>query len=181
MDQYFMTNPSSRHTCKCSHEAFEHIDNSDHCGYDGPCNIKLCRCNMYDPYIIFISEKTNVFKSMDYLFYNIGVNLIPANYKKMSYNALLDAWINSPLSDSTFEFWKKKGYFYKGKKKLNYGIILRRIHRGINKGRLLSSIDIHFDIEKGTTFLPLYRDRRQDTSKQHDLILKRENYENESS
>ena len=119
MDRYFTTCPDSRHTCKCAHEAFEHIDTSDHYGYAGPCNIKSCRCSLYDPYIIFISEQPNGYQSMDYLFYEIGVNIIPANFKKMSYNVLLDEWLDSSISDSTFEFWKKKGYFIKHKKKLS--------------------------------------------------------------
>lgn len=115
------------------------------------------------------SQKTNGFQSMDYLFYEIGVNIIPANYKKMSYNVLLDEWINSPLSDSTFEFWKKKGYFRKDNNKLNYGIIIGRIHRGVNKGKFLKDMDIDFDINKGTSFLPLFKDKQQRNSQTNRL------------
>lgn len=161
MTRHFITRIGSNHTCRCAHQAYEHTVNDPHCYFEGSCNSKSCRCDMYDPYIIFISEKTSGFQTMDYLFYEIGVNIIPAKVKKMTYSALLDGWIDLPIPDSTFEFWKTKDYFKKSNKKLNYGIIIRQIHRGINKGKFLKDIDIDFDINKGTTFLPLYKDKHQ--------------------
>lgn len=162
MDRYFLPPIGSCHTCRCAHEAFAHVASelSNYCYFEGPCNIKSCRCDMYDPYIIFISEKTEGFQTMDYLFYEIGLNIIPANAKKMSYNALLDEWTELPIPDSTFNFWKRKGYFKKSKRKLNYGIIIGQIHRGNNKGKFLKNMDINFDINKGTAFVPVYDNKQ---------------------
>lgn len=161
MDQYFSTPIDSYHTCRCAHQAYEHtVYIPSCCSFEGSCNVKSCGCRWYDPYVIFISQKTGDFKTMDHLFYEIGVNLLPANAKKMSYNALLDGWIGFPIPDSTFDFWKIKGYFKKGNNKLNYGILLGPIHRGINKGKFLKDMNINYDINKGTVFLPLFRDKR---------------------
>lgn len=99
---------------------------------------------------------------MDYLFYELGLNLIPIDTKTRSFNPLLNPWKESPIPNMTFERWKKKGLFKKGKNRPNYGIVAGKIHRGKGKGKILKDVDMGFNIDKGTTFVPLFVDPKNE-------------------
>ena len=47
------------------------------------------------------------------------------------------------------------GLFKKGRNRLNYGIIIGKIHRGTNKGETIGDMAVEYDIDKGTIFVPI--------------------------
>ena len=78
----------------------------------------------------------------DFWYYEIGVNVIPADTqnKKPLYN--WKEYQENPVSEETFEQWKRNDAFEKG-----IAIIPGKVWRGENNGKYLIAIDI--DKEKG--------------------------------
>ena len=158
MNLYFPTRIYSFSACRqCPHGEHEHIQDSRSSGcYYGSCSAKSCSCGEYKSSIIFISEKTRGSQTMNYLFYQSGLNVIPVNTKKRSFDPLLNPWKELSLPDLAFEKWKKMGLFKKGNNRLNYGIIIGKVHRGIDRGLIIRNMVVDFDIDKGTTFTRVF-------------------------
>src|SRR5215211_7383052 len=78
----------------------------------------------------------------DFWHNDTGVNTIPANTRNKKLIISWKEYQENPVSEETFEQWKRNGVFEKG-----IAIIPGKIPRGENKGKYLIAMDI--DDEKG--------------------------------
>jgi putative DNA primase/helicase len=83
----------------------------------------------------FQSNDYNVWS--DHYFYDVGVNVIPANSKLKTPIIPYKQYLDNPISSQLFEAWKKINKFKDG-----FVIILGTIWRGKSQGKYLIGIDI---------------------------------------
>ncbi|WP_458718827.1 bifunctional DNA primase/polymerase [Candidatus Nitrosocosmicus sp. R] len=76
-------------------------------------------------------------KDIDFWFYTIGVNIIPAVSTNKIPKVKWTEWQDKPIPDEVYEDWKKSGDFNDG-----CAIIAGMIWRGEYKGKFLTCIDI---------------------------------------
>lgn len=81
-------------------------------------------------------------KDIDFWFYTIGVNIIPANSLNKIPKVRWTEWQDKPIPDEVYEDWKASGAFNDG-----CAIIVGIIWRGKQRGKYLTCIDI--DNKKG--------------------------------
>lgn len=98
----------------------------------------------------------------DYLFYEIGVNLIPSNSVTKRPKGEWKHWQDAPMTSKLYEQQKQKGDFDDG-----YSIITGHLWRGPYQGKYLVCIDIdnHTGLEEFLSFYP-------DFNSQSDLSAK---------
>ncbi|CAN5776192.1 hypothetical protein BH23THE1_BH23THE1_18030 [soil metagenome] len=76
-------------------------------------------------------------KGIDFWFYTIGVNVIPASSMNKIPKVKWTEWQDKPIPDEVYDDWKKSGAFHDG-----CAIIAGMIWRGEYRGKYLACIDI---------------------------------------
>jgi P4 family phage/plasmid primase-like protien len=84
-----------------------------------------------------IPNDNNYNEWLDNYFYNIGINVIPANSKEKRPIIPFKQYLNNAIPSDVFKIWKNENKFKDG-----FIIILGKIWRGINEGKYLIGIDI---------------------------------------
>lgn len=83
-----------------------------------------------------ITNQSTFNDSADFWFYDIGVNLIPADTQEKTTYEKWSQWQDRSIPDNIFEQWKKENKFQKG-----LAVILGKVWRGVNKDKYLIGID----------------------------------------